>query len=194
MLSKHPLYGTWGGMVDRCYNPRNKSFARYGGRGIEMCYRWIMPCRRGFWNFVEDMSPRPDGLTIDRIDNNVGYSPENCRWATKKQQQWNLHNCRKVVIDGVEHVAAELSYLSGLKTDSIIARAGQGLSLADVLKPEKRLNIGGLGLGGAVSGEKRRKSPACKHGHTFDENNTYITKEGWRRCRACRAERMRRCT
>jgi len=80
----HPLYAIWKNMRQRCLNHNNPAFHNYGGRGITICNRWD-----DFWLFAEDMGERPDGHTLDRIKNDEGYSPENCRWSSRLTQQTN---------------------------------------------------------------------------------------------------------
>jgi hypothetical protein len=77
-------YNTWAQMIQRCTNPRNQAFKYYGARGITVCRRWSQ-----FENFIADMGPRPPDRELDRIDNDKGYSPGNCRWATLSQQAKN---------------------------------------------------------------------------------------------------------
>ncbi len=87
---KHELYPTWRMMNVRCYDDRHKAYHRYGGRGITVCEEWRWDNPTAFVNFIEDVGTRPHGMTLDKINNDEGYSKINFRWATKKQQQNNL--------------------------------------------------------------------------------------------------------
>ena len=84
-LEGTPTYHCWTAMNQRCYNPKHPYYADYGGRGITVCARW----RHSFENFLDDMGLKPGGLTLDRRDNSLGYSPGNCRWATWQEQALN---------------------------------------------------------------------------------------------------------
>jgi hypothetical protein len=101
-----PTYIAWRDMVQRCTNPSRRDWGRYGGRGITVCERW-----RRFENFLADMGTRPDGRTLDRIDNNGNYEPGNCRWTTWHQQYLNrrsnageLHPNAKLTVDDVVRI------------------------------------------------------------------------------------------
>jgi len=90
LVTTHGLTGTpehrvWRGMLSRCHNPNDTGHHKYGGRGITVCDRW----RASFVNFLTDMGQRPDGKSIDRINNDGNYEPTNCRWATASEQMQN---------------------------------------------------------------------------------------------------------
>jgi len=99
---KEPIYKIWSGMKSRCYNKTNTNYPYYGGRGIAVCERWLE-----FKNFYEDMGDRPKGKSIDRIDNNGDYGPNNCRWATKKEQGSNMRTTRMITYLGETQCLAE---------------------------------------------------------------------------------------
>lgn len=82
--NRTPTYHTWSNMIQRCTNPTAEGWAHYGGRGIRVCDHW-----RKFDNFLADMGERPEGLTLERINNDGDYEPGNCRWATQAEQLMN---------------------------------------------------------------------------------------------------------
>jgi hypothetical protein len=123
----NPLYRIWRGMVGRCTNPRRKDYARYGGRGVEVCARWLR-----FENFVADMAPKPaHEFQVDRIDNNGPYSPENCRWATPEQQARNRRDL--VEFRGERLTRVEWAERTGIDKDRIGQRLRYGWSVERAL-------------------------------------------------------------
>jgi hypothetical protein len=103
--SKIPEYRVWQQIRDRCKNEKNKCYPRYGGRGITVCDRWLV-----FENFIEDMGFRPVGgekMTIERVDLNGNYEPENCIWATWKEQHSNTSRNRVIKFNGESKIASE---------------------------------------------------------------------------------------
>lgn len=83
--SKHPLYGVWNDMKRRCYDKKRPEYKNYGGRGIRVAKEWLAD----FWQFVSDIGDRPEGHTLDRIDNEKNYNEQNCKWSTAKEQANN---------------------------------------------------------------------------------------------------------
>lgn len=122
-LSKSPTYNSWAKMKERCGNSASVGYASYGGRGITVCDRW-----QDFANFLADMGERPNGMTLDRKDGNLGYEPNNCRWATKLEQANNTRTNRRIVVDGRLVTVAEASRQTGISTRTIQYRLNHGLS------------------------------------------------------------------
>lgn len=123
---RHPLYSTWVHMNQRCANPSNRNFADYGGRGITVCERWRG--EHGFENFLADMGERPPGTTLDRRDNDRGYSPENCRWATRVEQTRNTRANRLITVDGETLTLAEWADRAQIPVTTLHHRLSHGWS------------------------------------------------------------------
>lgn len=102
-------YRQWIGAKNRCFNRNCKDFHRYGGRGISMCDEW----RHSFGRFIADMGPCPAGLTLDRKLVDGDYTPENCRWATPKEQANNRRNTIVTALGRISEVAANLGISHG---------------------------------------------------------------------------------
>lgn len=110
-------YQTWQGMLQRCTNPLNPKFQDYGGRGITVCERW-----QTFENFLADMGIRPNGLSIDRINNDGNYEPGNCKWATRKEQMNNTRSNRWITFKGQTWRFREWAEQLGISETSLYRR------------------------------------------------------------------------
>lgn len=102
-MTNTKIYGVWNGMIQRCRNPHNPDYKNYGGRGIKVCDRWI----NSFENFLEDMGESPQDMSIDRIDVNSDYCPDNCRWASVKTQANNTTQNVYLKYNGQQHTIAQ---------------------------------------------------------------------------------------
>jgi len=112
-------YQIWRSMTQRCYNPNNRAYKDYGGRGIKVCARW----RHSFENFLADMGPRPTKHhTLERIDNNGDYSPENCCWATKKEQSNNRRDNLLLTFEGKTMTAKQWAEKIGMNYETLYRR------------------------------------------------------------------------
>jgi len=115
-------------MIQRCTNENNPRFQDYGARGIAVCDEW-----RQFENFYADMGDPPDGMSIDRIQNDRGYSKGNCHWATDKQQARNMRSNRFVAINGISKPLAEWCDDFNVKYWTVHSRIRRGLSPIEAL-------------------------------------------------------------
>lgn len=124
-----PEYRTWEAMNARCHNKEAKGYTNYGGRGIVMCQSW----RVSFQQFAVDMGPRPAGHSIERIDNNGPYAPDNCRWATRTEQANNRRNTVRITANGATRTLADWSRITGLAWHTIYNRLVSGWTGADAV-------------------------------------------------------------
>jgi hypothetical protein len=117
-LCASPAYNSWISMKERCSNPLAPNYRHYGGRGIEVCKRWLT-----FSNFIKDMGARPSvSHSLERINNDGNYEPSNCRWATWKEQNNNRRGNTKIVINGVTKTIGQWAEISGVSIDTIRSR------------------------------------------------------------------------
>ena len=135
--TKHNMYGTktyqcWSSMKHRCLNASNKYYCDYGGRGITICARWL----NSFENFLEDMGECPPNLSLDRIDNNKNYTPENCRWATNTEQVVNRRTPKnnKTGYKGVHFDKKTNKYKATIQINKVKKHLGYFDNLQDAVK------------------------------------------------------------
>lgn len=177
---KTPEYLCWWSMKGRCFNPKNASFHRYGGRGITVCERWAS----SYLAFLEDMGRRPSPEhSIDRIDNDGNYEPGNCRWATKSEQGGNTSTNRILAMGGQKHLLCEWGKITGINEATIASRIDDyGWSV------EKALTVP-AGTANPSVGVGRKKH--CANGHEYTPENSGKNSAGWRFCRICNRQRAR---
>ena len=109
-----PTYESWASMKMRCRNPQYGSYPQYGAKGIDYCDRW-----ETFKNFLEDMGVRPPGTSLDRIDGTKGYTPENCRWATTKEQNENRRSSVWIEYQGNRMLMINFARMLGMRVDTV---------------------------------------------------------------------------
>lgn len=136
-LTKSRTYKSWNNMMMRCFWPGHIGWEHYGGRGITVCERW-----KTFSNFHADMGIRPDGQSLDRIDREKDYCPENCRWATGEQQMRNTSYNRILSLHGITMCATEWELALGFRSGTIFKRAKRGWDTLKILstpvRPKRR--------------------------------------------------------
>jgi hypothetical protein len=129
-------YCTWSNMKYRCLNPRSSQYERYGERGIAICERWV----ESFEAFLADMGLRPGPeFSLDRIDNDGPYSPENCRWANPSQQMRNQRRTVVVTFQGERMSAVDLAQTHGMQPSTVIQRLKRGWTVEQAIRPTERM-------------------------------------------------------
>ena len=126
---KTTTFRCWQGILERCYNKKKAGFKYYGERGIKVCKRW-----RKFANFLADMGEKPAGLTIERIDNNGDYAPENCKWATRKEQTRNTTRSRLINFNGKTQCLTDWEKELGFSKWAIGKRLSSGWRITRALE------------------------------------------------------------
>jgi len=121
MAGDNKTYRAWVNMKGRCLNSKHAGFADYGGRGIGICERWM-----SFENFLADMGEAPEGMTLDRERVNEGYKPDNCRWATAKQQANNRRNNIVIELEGRSQTLSAWAQEFNLPFPTVYGRFAKG--------------------------------------------------------------------
>src|SRR6185436_7503476 len=123
-----PIYAVWRSILTRCLNPRSPPYRHYGGRGIKICERWL-----DFENFLADMGEQPAGLEIERIDNDGDYEPNNCRWASKREQANNRRSSVFFELNGERMPVTHWCDRLGMKHSTLWTRVARGWSIQEAL-------------------------------------------------------------
>lgn len=157
---RHPMYLVWRGMRSRCENPNVKSYANYGGRGITVCDRWRTGdgTRSGFECYLSDMGDKPSpSHSVERVRNDLPYSPKNCVWATKTAQAKNRRNVHRIEIDGQILTLKDACKARNISVGTVMSRLNYGWTLQDALarparkhrpiKPRRRRQEDEIGVG-----------------------------------------------
>jgi len=122
-------YAVYHAMLQRCGNPNDRAYKNYGMRGITVYHTWA----NSFNAFLRDMGRRPDGYSLERIDNSKGYTPNNCKWATRSEQNRNHRRNRVITIKGQTLCLVDWCELLGVSRRTFYNRVGRGLSDIEAL-------------------------------------------------------------
>lgn len=154
-------------MKQRCLSKTHFAYSRYGGAGISVCETWL-----DFRNFLKDMGLRPKGTSLERINNTLGYSPDNCKWATRVEQARNTKSNVWITVGGSTKCLTEWAKRTGLGVTTLKWRLEQGWTGERLINPDHSY------------GKHSRSKTHCPKGHEYTHQNTYID-AGCRKCRTC---------
>jgi hypothetical protein len=133
-LIRQKVWFAWRNMVQRCHDPKSRRYADWGGRGIVVCDRW----RASFEAFLADVgNPPSQAHTLDRRDNDRGYEPDNCRWATRQEQQRNRRGLTWLTVTGERVLATDLAERLGLTVQAVMARIARGMTGDEIVATPK---------------------------------------------------------
>ena len=168
-IKRPSIYGCWINMKQRCFNENHPWFKLWGGRGITVCQRWLK-----FENFLADMGPKPEGLSIERINNDGNYEPGNCRWSTREDQDKNRRDVRLVTRDGLTLSLYQWSKRIFGNTGTLPQRLRSGWPLEQAMTYPP------------VSGKRFITQERCRRGHMLDGKRST---SGQRYCKTCARQR-----
>lgn len=162
-LRKHRLYQIWQSMIQRCTNPACPRYASYGSRGITVCNSWV----ESIVNFLADMeSTWREGLQLDRIDNNKGYTPANCRWVSSRENNFNRRD------NVLTKEQADKAIASGIPAQTVRKRLREGWSMGDATtRTPRRCKQSGF--------TARQKRTAAQNGITVKDLHNRVMRMGW---------------
>lgn len=155
----------------RCLDPNHEHYSRYGGRGISMCRKWLM----SFDAFIADMGPKPNGTTIERIDNNGNYEPGNCKWATRKEQSNNRSTNKLVTLNGITQTVAQWCDALGVPHAAVRSRIRAGWTAERVF--QERVKDNGMPI--TFDGKSLTLSQWAERLQVPYQVLAYRIREGW---------------
>lgn len=176
--SQTRTYRIWKAMRTRCYNPKAVQFKDYGGRGITVCVRW-----EKFQNFLADLGEAPEGFSIERVDVDAGYSPENCLWIPRAAQALNRRNSRFIVVHGERILLREAARRAGLNYKTVLMRAYSGWPKSRWFEPVQISTLGGKSRRGVpfivVDGQRFTITEAARRAGLSSRTVLKRIRRGW---------------
>lgn len=171
---KTRAYLSWAKMRERCLNSSCPAFPNYGGRGIKISKRWDK-----FENFLKDMGERPSGYSLERVDVNGNYSPENCKWIPRKEQNFNTRKSIRIHFRGETRCLSEWCRILNLRRGFVLKRLRLGWSFEDAIKRPIRIPL-----------DRREVFRRRSRGETYNEIARAMNSNYQAVWKACKTERV----